>query len=512
MKKSLSRLLTLVIVCCMIAAFYTPVNAASAGVHFNDPSVIVGNSVTVSISIGPDVSYYNISLSYDSSLLQYVSSSGNSNFYCDGGAGNSIVISDYASSGSMTFNCSLTFKALAVGQAKINVGYCELIDTNGDAMESTLGNSTVTITNPPTASSDATLKALSISPGTLSPAFSSSTTNYKATVQNSVTSIAVSATKNDSKASFTVSGASNLSVGTNNVKVTVTAEDGSTKTYTIVVTRNQGTVAPEKPPQKPDDTETPIVQTEELYVLTTDGKALRVREVIEDLSIIPAGFSVTPTLIENKEIDGVSYGENAPVYVYLYDEKDESESFGALYTVNADSVAEPLVFLKGEASELILVDLTLTGAPNGYEAGKVTIDEKEYAAYVPTDTEAEEHYLLPCINADGIMSLYVYDPSDATFQRFGLISVPEPEPKVVEVPVEVEAEPKIVEVPAEVTMTDIMKNKTVLFTAIGAGVLMILLIALAIVLYIMYSRKSKACKIMANRRNVTVDDIFSTNE
>ena len=43
-------------------------------------------------------------------------------------------------------------------------------------------------------SADNSLKALTISPGTLSPAFKGSTTKYTATVDNSVTSIAVSAT------------------------------------------------------------------------------------------------------------------------------------------------------------------------------------------------------------------------------------------------------------------------------------------------------------------------------
>ena len=55
-------------------------------------------------------------------------------------------------------------------------------------------NNTGSNTNTAALSADNSLKALTISPGTLSPAFKGSTTKYTAAVDNSVTSIAVSAT------------------------------------------------------------------------------------------------------------------------------------------------------------------------------------------------------------------------------------------------------------------------------------------------------------------------------
>jgi LPXTG-motif cell wall-anchored protein len=89
-------------------------------------------------------------------------------------------------------------------------------------------------------STDATLSNLSVSPGTLSPAFASATTEYNVEVPNAVNSITLTATKADANA--TVSGdvgAKSLSVGPNTFTITVTAEDGNTeKTYTITVTRD----------------------------------------------------------------------------------------------------------------------------------------------------------------------------------------------------------------------------------------------------------------------------------
>ena len=92
------------------------------------------------------------------------------------------------------------------------------------------------------ASSDATLKNLTVSSGTLSPTFSASTTSYTVSVPYSVTSLTVGATVNNSEASVTGTGSKNLSVGDNKINVVVTAGDKTTKTYIVTVTRQKDTV------------------------------------------------------------------------------------------------------------------------------------------------------------------------------------------------------------------------------------------------------------------------------
>ena len=89
-------------------------------------------------------------------------------------------------------------------------------------------------------SDDATLSALSLSAGTLSPAFNAGTTSYAASVGNAVTSVTVTATANDADASVAYSPGRtvNLDVGANPITVTVTAEDGTTGDYTVKVTRD----------------------------------------------------------------------------------------------------------------------------------------------------------------------------------------------------------------------------------------------------------------------------------
>ena len=93
---------------------------------------------------------------------------------------------------------------------------------------------------------NADLGGLTISSGTLSPQFSSSDITYTASVDNSVTQVTVTPTASDSSAAITVNGntvtsgtgyiVTGLTVGTTTVTVIVTAQDSTTKTYTITVT------------------------------------------------------------------------------------------------------------------------------------------------------------------------------------------------------------------------------------------------------------------------------------
>ncbi len=97
-------------------------------------------------------------------------------------------------------------------------------------------------------SSDAYLKSLGTSPGTLDSAFARISRLYRVTVADNVSSITVTPTANDPKASITVGGATvasgnasppqNLIVGINTITITVTSEDGATtKNYYVDVTR-----------------------------------------------------------------------------------------------------------------------------------------------------------------------------------------------------------------------------------------------------------------------------------
>src|SRR5574344_783211 len=87
------------------------------------------------------------------------------------------------------------------------------------------------------ASTNNYLDSLILNNGTLSPTFSSSTTQYNVTVPYDETSLDMEVSLADVKATYIVTG-NNLIVGTNTVNITVTSESGSIRTYSITVIRD----------------------------------------------------------------------------------------------------------------------------------------------------------------------------------------------------------------------------------------------------------------------------------
>jgi hypothetical protein len=98
--------------------------------------------------------------------------------------------------------------------------------------------------------SDATLKSLTISEGTLTPSFSPATRSYQATVAYAVTNVTITGVPASVKASVSASSGTPqlLEVGPNTVTITVTAESGAAAAYTVTVTREAD---PDAPPPAP---------------------------------------------------------------------------------------------------------------------------------------------------------------------------------------------------------------------------------------------------------------------
>ena len=86
-------------------------------------------------------------------------------------------------------------------------------------------------------SNDATLRSLGVTGYTLDPVYGANTALYNITVENNVTNVLVTSEKNHSSQTVTITGNTGLQVGDNEVLVKVKAEDGTEKTYKIVVHR-----------------------------------------------------------------------------------------------------------------------------------------------------------------------------------------------------------------------------------------------------------------------------------
>lgn len=91
-----------------------------------------------------------------------------------------------------------------------------------------------------TTSSNANLKELHLSVEGLSPAFQKTITRYNLIVGGDVSTISVNAIPEEADAKVNVTGNTNLQIGVNEIRISVTAPDGKTvKNYSIEVTKTE---------------------------------------------------------------------------------------------------------------------------------------------------------------------------------------------------------------------------------------------------------------------------------
>ena len=96
-------------------------------------------------------------------------------------------------------------------------------------------------TEEPSKASDKALKTLEVTPEGLDPEFNPETTSYTLNVGADVEKLEIKAAPNDEKATVEITGNESLVAGDNAVKITVTAQDGTTRIYTINVKKGEAT-------------------------------------------------------------------------------------------------------------------------------------------------------------------------------------------------------------------------------------------------------------------------------
>lgn len=255
-------------------------------------------------------------------------------------------------------------------------------------------------------SSNASLGSLVISAGTLSPEFSAATKDYTATVDYSCSSLAVTANPADSKASVTsVTGNDSLEVGENTVSVVVTAEDGSTSTYNIVVTR-----------RAEDDPENADKQDNWKKFDINGTEWTMVNDIPED--VVPEGFEHSKTVIDGLEYNTLhgTFGDITLVYL-------QSESGNGLFVYDAaQNAAYEFVRINSELHFIVVLLPKVDDVPEGYNEISLSIEGKGVAtAYQTkaekTDDQTKDFYLVYAMNDNGESGWYTYDSVDGTYMR-----------------------------------------------------------------------------------------------
>ena len=451
MKKKLGVIITLLTLCICLMTPQMHAKAASGKttIAVSAGSLNIGQTVTVTakaLSASGDSAYANMVLTYDAGILEFVSC----NATYGGGGGSISVASD---------SFSVTLKAISAGKASISLsatdgviygteeeldsmaGSSTSVTVKNEAAGSNTGNNNNTGSNTNTAalSADNSLKALTISPGTLSPAFKGSTTKYTATVDNSVTSIAVSATPVNEKATIeSVTGNTNLAVGANVVQIVVKAENGTTATYKITVTRqaagttgsettttggengDDGNVDSETPEdtEEVDTTETPVSAADVVINNTTYHIADNFTE-----EQIPADFTEATVNFRGTECRGLTFDKGTISLIYLEtDNVDATTGRFFIYDETRDVVYDFMKFTAGESSYVIPLLAPLDSVlPESYVQVSLQMPENTVmtAYQLPAEDgeEASDFYIFYGVNQDGTEGWYQYDAAEGTYQR-----------------------------------------------------------------------------------------------
>ncbi|QNM05076.1 cadherin-like beta sandwich domain-containing protein [Qiania dongpingensis] len=213
---------------------------------------------------------------------------------------------------------------------------------------------------------DASLASLEISPGTLSPEFSSDVYEYQVEVDADCDKLLVNAKTSDSGAKMVIAGNSGLKVGTNTVIINVTAADGvTTAKYTIQAVRSAG-----EPQSSAAGSESTAAESSE-------------SQIANNPLVSSSGTAAETGSTEGQESQSSS-----------------SASAGTITTTGKTyTLSEP------DASAI----------PDGYTAMDLKIGEQTVKVWkFPSEYDVEGFYLLYGTDEAGKTAFYIYDETEGT--------------------------------------------------------------------------------------------------
>ena len=422
-KKIISALL--IICMCAVMAFVNKTDILAAGtarVSIGSASGTVGDivSIDVSISASSGIGGATIYVSYDPSILALSGSSSNS-----GTAMVSFMDESTASSQSKT----ITFKIIGAGTSSLNViGDSKVIDIDMQACSISKSSGSVTASAPASYSSDNTLSSLQISPGVLSPAFSPDVTTYTTSVGADCASLTVSAVPNDSKATVSVSG-KRMDPGFNTTTITVTAENGSKRTYTIKTTKetnsasnenNQATGSDSSNGSTDNNNDIPDVQdlnSEAIQEpnITVDNAEYKIVSA-NDEHPLPDGYTPTEYDYNGTKVSAGVGIDTGVTIVYLESTDGKGESGYYVYDSVRKTFSQFVEVSQPQFTYCILaIDEASMELPEGYDVGRTVINGKEVDALLD---RTGNYALFYGVSSTGETGWFRYNVNDGTIQGY----------------------------------------------------------------------------------------------
>ena len=238
MKKIISILLVMALV-----VSFAPGAFAAGSAWLSGPSVIrAGDTITLTFYAGGGIFGGSGSVAYDASLLTlqgYSQTVGGS--WAVEFNGNNFVFYDNSmaspiNDGVAIFTATFLVNSGVAAGTGVTVTASGVTLSDGQA-DTDAGSPSYSVTIAEPLSGNCNLATLDVSNATISPAFSGGVTEYSASVPYEVSTLSVAATAEHPGAQVSIGDTYLYEAATTPVKVTVTAENGAAKTYTIYVSR-----------------------------------------------------------------------------------------------------------------------------------------------------------------------------------------------------------------------------------------------------------------------------------
>ncbi len=239
------------------------------------------------------------------------------------------------------------------------------------------------------------LSALTVSAGTLTPAFDPAVTEYTLSLPQGTEKLTLTATPSDSNATVQGDGELTLQEGENTLPLVVTAENGDTKTYTVTAK---------------------VAQAPTLF-LDYNGQRLG---VVKDVSQVtpPAGFAPAEPITYS--------GDTLPIWtdvsgkrtlVYLMDEKTSAQGF-YLFSQTTGVQSPYLPILCGSVTYIYTdIPKELSSVP-GLTPATVKAFGQSLNGWTYNDASLKDFCVLYLMDDAGSYGYYTYDSREETLQRF----------------------------------------------------------------------------------------------
>lgn len=397
-KFSLSLLLTGAMLLCLVQTSFADGISVSAG----QGSVSVGKTVAFSITVPSGSEAWTYSVSWSGNLTLESGDTAPMGFEGDSRTNQLVFRANSTGTGTVSISagsyCIAGEDYDASGSASVSIVAADKPDDSEPAPAPTPsgGGDSSTGNNPGVSlSSNNALSSLTVSAGTLAPAFDPAITEYTLSLPSQSDRLTITANPSDSRATVQGDGDISLQDGETSLSVVVTAEDGSAKTYTITVQ---------------------VAQAPTLF-LDYNGQRLG---VVKDVSQVtpPAGFAPAEPITYS--------GDTLPIWtdvsgkrtlVYLLDEKTSAQGF-YLFSQTTGVQSPYLPILCGSVTYIYTdIPKELSSVP-GLTPATVKAFGQTLNGWTYNDASLKDFCVLYLMDDAGSYGYYTYDSREETLQRF----------------------------------------------------------------------------------------------